>query len=38
MAELTSKQRAQLRGLANGIDTILMYQKCREIREPVLGR
>ena len=24
MAELTSKQRAQLRGLANGIDTILI--------------
>ena len=26
MAELTSKQRAQLRGLANGIDTILIGQ------------
>ena len=27
MAELTSKQRAQLRGLANGIDTILIVGK-----------
>ena len=27
MAELTSKQRAQLRGLANGIDTILIIGK-----------
>ena len=35
--DLTSKQRSQLRSLANGIDTILMYQKCREIREQVLG-
>ena len=27
MSELTSKQRAQLRGLANGIDTILIVGK-----------
>ena len=27
MADLTSKQRAQLRGLANGIDTILIVGK-----------
>ena len=27
MADLTSKQRAQLRGLANGIDTILIIGK-----------
>ena len=27
MAELTSKQRAQLRGLANSIDTILIVGK-----------
>ena len=26
MSELTSKQRAQLRGLANSIDTILVYK------------
>ena len=27
MSDLTSKQRAQLRGLANGIDTILIVGK-----------